>query len=90
MKKMFIMFVAAGLGIGCGLIFLQQMTDNSLSSLEEIESVSQLKVVATIPPILNERDEWRNKWNWRGTFACLAVSIGLLGTFAFLALKGIN
>lgn len=90
MKKIFVLFVAAGLGIGGGLIFLQQMTDNSLSSLEEIESISQLKVVATIPPILNERDEWINKWNWRGTIACLAVSVGLLGVFAFLALKGIS
>jgi polysaccharide chain length determinant protein (PEP-CTERM system associated) len=90
MKKMFVLFVFAGLGIGGGLIFLQRMTDNSLSSLEEIESVSQLKVVAAIPPILNQRDEWINKWNWRGTFGCLTVSIGLLGVFAFLALKGIN
>jgi uncharacterized protein involved in exopolysaccharide biosynthesis len=90
MKKIFVLFVAAGLGIGGGLIFLQQMADKSLSSLEEIESVSQLKVIATVPPILNERDEQINKWNWRGTFACLAVSVGLLGVFAFLALKGIS
>lgn len=90
MKKMFVLFVVAGLGIGGGLICLQQMADKSLSSLEEIESISQLKVVATIPPILNERDEWINQWNWRGTIACLVVSIGLLGTFAFLALKGMN
>lgn len=90
MKKVFILFVFAGLGVGGGLIFLQQMMDNSLSSLEEIESVSQLKVIATIPPILNRRDEWTIKWNWRATIACLVVSIGLLGIFAFFALKGVN
>jgi polysaccharide chain length determinant protein (PEP-CTERM system associated) len=90
MKKIFILFVLAGLGIGGGLIFVQQTTDNSLTSLEETESISQLKVIATIPPIFNQRDKWVNKWNWRGTYACLAVSIGLLGTFAFLALKGIK
>jgi hypothetical protein len=90
MKKMFLMFVAAGLGIGGGLIFLLQFMDNSLSSLEEIESVSQLKVVATIPPILTARDQWINKWNWRGTIVCLAASIGLLGVFALLALKGVD
>lgn len=90
MKKMFILFVFAGLGIGGGLIFLQQMTDNTLTSLNEIESIAKLKVVATIPPILNQRDEWINKWNWRGTVACLTLSIGLLGTFAFLAFMGIN
>jgi polysaccharide chain length determinant protein (PEP-CTERM system associated) len=90
MKKIFLFFVAAGLGIGGGLIFLQQLMDKSLSSLEEIESVTQLKVVATIPPIMNARDEWINKWNWRGTIVCLAVSIGLLGIFALLAMKGMD
>lgn len=90
MKKVFLMFVAAGLGIGGGLIALQYVTDKSLSSLEEAESISQLKVIATVPPIFTERDERLHKWNWRGTFACLALSIGLLGAFAFVALKGIN
>jgi polysaccharide chain length determinant protein (PEP-CTERM system associated) len=90
MKKMFVLFVFAGLGIGGGLIFLQQMTDNSIASLEEIESMSQLKVIATIPPILNQQDERAVKWNWRATIACLVVSVGLLGVFAFLAFSGVG
>jgi uncharacterized protein involved in exopolysaccharide biosynthesis len=90
MRKVFLMFVAAGLGIGGGLIYLQQMTDDSLSSLEEIESLSQLKVIATIPPILNKRDERINRWNWRGTIACLALSSVLFGIFALLTLKGVD
>jgi polysaccharide chain length determinant protein (PEP-CTERM system associated) len=90
MKKVFGLFVFAGLGLGGGLIFLQYMTDNSLSNLEEIESISHLKVIAAIPPIFNERDERLNKWNWRGTYACLAVSVGLLGIFALFALKGVD
>lgn len=89
MKKVFVLFVFAGLGIGGGLIFLQRMTDNSIASLEEIETMSQLKVIATIPPILNQQDERAVKWNWRATIACLVVSVGLLGIFAFLALKGL-
>jgi polysaccharide chain length determinant protein (PEP-CTERM system associated) len=90
MKKVFALFVFAGLGVGGGLIFLQQMTDNSLSSLEEIESLSHLKVIATIPPIFNDRDKWIEKWSWRGSIACLAFSVGLLGVFALLALKGVD
>jgi uncharacterized protein involved in exopolysaccharide biosynthesis len=90
MKKMFVLFVFAGLGIGGGLIFLQQMTDNSIASLEEIESMSQLKVIATIPPILNQQDERAVKWNWRATIACLVVSVGLLGVFAYLAFSGVG
>jgi hypothetical protein len=45
-------------------------------------------VVAAIPPILNQRDVWVKKMNWRATIACLAVMIALFGTFAFLAIKG--
>jgi polysaccharide chain length determinant protein (PEP-CTERM system associated) len=90
MKKVFLMFVAAGLGIGGGLIFLQQLLDNSLTSLEEIESVSQLKVVATIPPILNDRDKRINKWNWVFSLGCLSFSILLLGTFALFTIKGVD
>ena len=56
MKKLFMIFIAAGLGIGGGLVFLLEYLDSSFRKPDDIESHLGLPVLATVPAILHPRD----------------------------------
>jgi len=60
LKKIFIFVMAAGLGLGGGLIFLLEFLDSSFKEPEDIETFLNLPVLATIPTVLNET-EIRNR-----------------------------
>ncbi|MCP4368943.1 MAG: protein GumC, partial [Deltaproteobacteria bacterium] len=49
MKKLFMIFIAAGLGIGGGLVFLLEYLDSSFRRPDDIESYLGLSVLATVP-----------------------------------------
>ena len=63
MNKLFMLFIAAGLGIGCGLVFLLEYLDTSFRRPEEIESFLELPVLATVPVILHPKDVRRRRLN---------------------------
>ncbi len=56
MMKLFLLSIAAGLGIGGGIIFLLEYTDTSFKRTEEIESFLGVPVIATIPKIYQQKD----------------------------------
>ena len=55
MRKLFLLAVAAGLGVGIGLIYLLETMDTSLKRPEDFENSLGLAVLATVPRILGPK-----------------------------------
>jgi polysaccharide chain length determinant protein (PEP-CTERM system associated) len=88
MKKLFMMALAAGLGLGCGLAYLLEYLDTSYRRPEEIESTLKLPVIATIPPVYRPGDVTRMRLASALSFLFAGVITVMTGFFAVVALKG--
>jgi polysaccharide chain length determinant protein (PEP-CTERM system associated) len=90
MKKLFIMVVGAGLGIGAGIIFLLEYLDNSFKRPEDIESALGLNVLCTVPQIVSKKTQI---WRYIERIGCAgvgAMAMALFAVFAVLSLKGVD
>lgn len=89
-KKLLIMSVAGGLAVGGGLIFLLDFIDTSLRQAEDIESLTGIPVLATIPNIqYRPIDKIKQRVDQGLSFIFVMVDVGLLCIFGILALKGV-
>ncbi|MDY6792428.1 MAG: XrtA system polysaccharide chain length determinant [Thermodesulfobacteriota bacterium] len=90
LKKLFILFIAAGLGIGGGLVFLLEYLDSSFKTPDDIESHLDLPVLATVPAILHPRDVRMKRLNQVLSIFFIIVTIALLAGFTFVSLSGFD
>jgi hypothetical protein len=90
MQLLFLFSVAAGLGIGGGLIFLIDFFNNSLKRPKDYESELGLAVLATIPKLYHSRDKRLDRINLGLTVASLVVAAALTTVFAVLIVKGVE
>ena len=90
MRKLFILFVFIGLGIGGGIVFIFEYFDNSLKNPDQVESVLGLDVLGTVPPLLNLKQKRLQFVNTIVSSVFLLFSICLLGSFAFLTFNGVD
>ena len=88
MKKIFLLFIAAGLGIGGGLVFLLEYLDSSFRKPDDIESHLGLPVLATVPAILHPREVRMKRLNQALSIFFIIVAIALLSGFTFISLSG--
>jgi polysaccharide chain length determinant protein (PEP-CTERM system associated) len=89
MKKLFMLVVAAGLGIGAGLIFLLEYINTSFLKPEEIEAFLGVPVMATVPEIYQPRDRKRQRYNQFLSIFFILISFALFAGFTVLTLKGV-
>jgi hypothetical protein len=89
-KKIFLIVIAAGLGIGGGLIFLLEYFNTSFKSPEDIESYLGLPVFTTIPIIYHPKDKIKHRINQVSSIFSLIVSSTLLAVFALLSFNGVE
>ncbi len=89
-KKLFVFSMAAGLGVGGGIIFLLVFLDGSIRRDEDIEELLGLNILAIIPPLKTRRDQLHNRLE----VVCFIVVSGclllLLVGFVLLNLKGLD
>ncbi len=90
MKKLLMLAVAAGLGLGGGLIFLLDYLDTSLKRPDDIEADLGVSVLATIPRLYQPKGQMLKKLNWVLTGVGVLAGFILLGVFGLLALNGVN
>jgi polysaccharide chain length determinant protein (PEP-CTERM system associated) len=90
MKKLFLLSLAAGLGIGGGLVFLLEYLNTSFRRPEDVESYLGLSVLATLPLICHEKDKRRQKFNQIFSILSIVLSLMLLAAFATLTFKGVD
>lgn len=87
-NKLFLMSIAAGLGIGGGLVFLLEFMNKSFKSSDEAESFLGLPILATIPSIQHPKDRIFSRVNNALSVASVLFSFLLLAGFAVITLKG--
>ena len=61
LKKLFLITIALGLGLGGGLILLVDYFDSSFKRSEDVEKSLGISVLATIPKIYQAKDFRRKK-----------------------------
>jgi polysaccharide chain length determinant protein (PEP-CTERM system associated) len=89
-KRLFMMTILAGLGIGGGLVFLLDMMDSSVRRREDIEEDFGLPVLAAVPRIFTRQDQIRHRSRQIATAASVAVALILTAGFAVLTFNGVE
>lgn len=90
MQLLFLLTVAAGFGIGGGLMFLLEYLRSDFRSPKEVEQTLGIPMIATIPYLEDRKSRFLKVLNWAGTGLAVALAGVLLLVFAALALKGVN
>jgi len=89
-KMLFFGSVAIGLGLGAGLIFLLDLSNPSLKMTKEYETSFGLAVLTTIPKIHGPKQRFLHRINQGLTAVSISVAAALTGSFAVLAVKGVD
>jgi uncharacterized protein involved in exopolysaccharide biosynthesis len=90
MKKLFLLSVTAGLGLGGGLIFLLDFLNPSLKQPKDYEADLGLMVLATIPKLLSPKDKILRRFNRGLTAVSLIFAAALTAGFGLMILKGVD
>jgi hypothetical protein len=90
LKRLFMIIVAAGLGLGTGLIFLLDFFNNSFKDFEKFEDDLGVAVLATIPKIYQKRDFRLKRLNQVMTVFSILVAACLLAGFAAIVFNGVE
>jgi uncharacterized protein involved in exopolysaccharide biosynthesis len=88
MRKLFLLSVAIGLGIGAGLALLIEFARPVFRKPDEVEEQCGLPVLASIPRLLLPRHMLLIKINNQLSVAFSVIVFGLLGVLALMTVKG--
>ena len=89
-NRLFILVLAAGLAVGCGLIFLLECFDTSFRRPEDIDSLLGLPVLAILPSVIHPEDIKRKRLNTFLSIFSIIITSFLLAGFAVLTFKGVD
>lgn len=90
LPKLFLITIAAGLGLGAGLIFLLESMDTSVRRLDKLEEEIGLPVLAMVPRIFNDRDRRRHRMLTAATTVSVVFAVVLTAAFAMLVFQGVE
>jgi polysaccharide chain length determinant protein (PEP-CTERM system associated) len=90
LRRLFMIILAAGLGLGGGLIFLLDFLNSSLKDPEKFEDDLGLAVLATIPKVYQKKDFRLKRLNQVLTGLSILVTACLLAGFAVLVFNGVE
>ena len=88
MKKLFVVVVGAGLGIGGGIIFLLEYFDNTFKRTEDIETDLKLKVLCAVPEIINSKKKIARTLEHGCSAFYALMSLALFCVFCYFIFKG--
>jgi hypothetical protein len=89
-KMLFLFSMAAGIGIGGGLIFLLDFLNTSIKQSKDLETEFGLSILASIPRIYHREDKIKQRINQGLTAFSLCIAGVLTAGFAVLVLKGVG
>jgi hypothetical protein len=90
LRRLFMVVVAAGFGLGGGLIFLLDFFNSSLKDPEKFEDDLGVVVLATIPKIYQKKDIRLKRLNGVLTAVSILVAVCLVAGFAVLVFNGVE
>jgi polysaccharide chain length determinant protein (PEP-CTERM system associated) len=88
LMKTFLMSIAIGLGIGCGLSYLLEILDTSYRKPERIEEDFNLPVIATIPAIHSSHAVAKKRIDMALWGFLAALTLLLIGVFYYVTVAG--
>ena len=90
MRKLFLLSMAAGLGLGGGLIFLLDFLNPSLKQPKDYQADLGLAVLTTIPKLLSPKDIILRRLNRGLTTVSLIFAAALTVGFGLMILRGVD
>ena len=88
LKRIFMLTMAVGFGLGCGLAFLLEFLDSSYRRPEKVEEDFKIPVIATIPAIYTMKTVFKKRIDMGLCSLFALIILVLIGTFSFLTLWG--
>ena len=88
MRKLFLMCVMAGLGLGGGLIFLLEFLDKSVKKLESVPKKLGIPLLVAVPRIDHPKDVRRRRLNNGFSIAAAVICTALMALFAAVSVLG--
>ena len=88
MKKLFIMVIGAGIGLGAGLIFLFEYLDTSFRKPDDLEAYLEMPILCTVPRLIHAREKRIKRLNTAFSVLSIAASLALLACFTVLTFHG--
>jgi len=88
MIKLFLIVTAAGLGLGCGIVYLLEFMDTSFRRSADIAAYLGISVIAEVPSIKFPEDLKRYRIQMSATILCIFISCVLLISFFAVTLIG--
>ena len=90
MRKLFLMCIMAGLGLGGGLIFLFEFLDNSVRKPERGPAKLGIPVLVAMPTIERRKDVVLRRINTATSICAVMLMLGLLACFAAVTILGLQ
>jgi polysaccharide chain length determinant protein (PEP-CTERM system associated) len=90
MPRLFLITIAAGIGIGGGILFMLEYMNAGFRSPKEVELTLGLPMIALLPFIEDRKTRMLKILNWVATGLAVAAVGIMLVVFAALALKGVE
>jgi len=88
LKRIFMLTMAAGFGLGCGLAFLLEFLDSSYRRPEKVEEDFKIPVIATIPAIYPLKAVYNKRIEMGLCSLFVLLILVLIGAFSFVTLGG--
>ena len=89
-RKIFLMTIALGLGLGCGLAYMLEYMDTSYKTPEELEQDLQIPILASLPFRYTEKEARANKRVQILAAVSIAAAFVLSAAAIILAFKGVD
>ncbi len=90
MKKLFIMVIGAGIGLGAGLIFLFEYLDTSFRKPEDLEAYLEVPILCTVPRLIHDRERRIKRLNTLFSLLSIMASLALFAGFSVLTFHGVD
>lgn len=88
MKKLFVMVLGAGIGLGAGLIFLWEYLDTSFRKPDDLEAMLELPILCTVPTLIHARQKRKKLLGNIAFVFCMGAAVVLFAGFSVLTFKG--
>jgi len=87
LKRIFMMTLAVGFGLGCGLAYLLEFSDSSYRKPEKIEEDFRIPVIATIPAVYTQKAVYKKRLEMSLYSLFAMITVALIGVFSFVSLS---
>ena len=88
MRKLFLMVVAVGFGLGCGLIFALDYIDGSVKKPEDVPTKLRIPLLVTMPTVRRPKEIRKRRINDGLSILAAMVCLALLALFAAVSVLG--